>query len=1056
MFARLPLPRPMRSPPSVATGLFAGRYAIEREIGQGASAIVYLARDTQAGTAVALKILRPELVESRASDRFLREIKRTSALQHPNILPVLDAGDHEGQLYFALPYMEGGSLRELLTREKRLELSRIQEIAKTIAEALDYAHERGLIHRDVKPENILFTGGQACLGDFGIARAIDLSGSGASGTTSRNVVRGTPAYMSPEQAAGSHELDGRSDVFSLACVIYEMTTGMQAYIGPTDESVISQRFVHPPRDLRVYRPNAPPALDAALQKAFATTAADRYRTAGEMVEALDAAMKPVAIRIAPRKSPIGIVALRDRRALGIAAAAGMVALLAVWMNDSSSEQNDGPVTPDTTLVVLLPIEQTEGGDLPWRGEDLLHQGFARWRDVQVIDQFQVADALQQRGRIASNREAAMLTTSLGAGRYVRTSMTRLGEDWSVSASLYDVSASRALYSTQATIGADIASAVAAFARLADSLLLRGTAADSVPVSAPGSRSLPAQQAFSAGQRALDDWDLERADSSFQLATLFDPAFARAHYWLAQVRAWQDKSRNSWGTVAERAITMLHLLDDRERRLTRALVHLSGGEYDAACSVYDTLARRNERDFAAWFGMGQCRMSNRIVRANANSPSGYAFDASAHAAMKAFERAFEILPSVHRGYERGAFTQLRVMLRTTTSIIIGYAAEDSARFYARPAWIADTFAIVPYRWQQAASGDSIPPNFLEALSRRREAFKRLALRWSTAFPRSAGAKYAVAVALETLGDQSAIDTLDIARRLAKDSSQQRRLAAYQVLLLAKFGLPENTVLLARAAALADSLITPSRSPSAEEADLLTQVAMLTGRCRDAERLVLLSPQEAAPEAVKPQVFELSQRLVARAGTGCPVQRVDLATLAGLLDREFDGHQPDARALGFETWLSRALLLSLHYDPELLGQFADESHDPSVTALWAFIRGKGDSARMLLRPSRDTITLPTPDVGYPKAQLELALGDTTAAIARLTRILRSVRSYDPQVLSEYMRTGPLMRSAAALAELSAASGDTATAQRWATAIAILWSNADADVRSAMRRRDAARMH
>ena len=202
----------MSAPPRALMGIFAGRYKIERVIGQGATAMVHLARDTQLGRAVALKILREELVQSAASARFLREIRRTSALKHPHILEVLGSGEHEGRLYFALPYMEGGTLRTLLKREKGLPLNRIVEIARPIAEALDYAHKRALVHRDVKPENILFTSGKACLGDFGIARALELSG-GETGSTSANTVRGTPAYMSPEQAAASPDIDGRSDVY---------------------------------------------------------------------------------------------------------------------------------------------------------------------------------------------------------------------------------------------------------------------------------------------------------------------------------------------------------------------------------------------------------------------------------------------------------------------------------------------------------------------------------------------------------------------------------------------------------------------------------------------------------------------------------------------------------------------------------------------------------------------------------------------------------------------------------------------------------------------------
>src|SRR5688500_7952570 len=271
----------------VLTGTFAGRYTIDRELGSGATATVYLARDTQRGMAVAVKLLRPELTQSVGADRFLREIKLNEKLHHPHIVSVLDSGEHEGRLYFVLPHMEDGSLRQMLQREKQLPIETAISIARTIAQALDYAHQQKLIHRDVKPENILFTSGQACLADFGIARALERAMDES--TTDSGLVRGTPAYMSPEQASGSKEYDGRSDQYSLACVLYEMLAGVPAFIGPTPEAVIAQRFQHPPRELRVYRPTVPASVEAVLLTALSISPADRYESTGTFGKALDSA-----------------------------------------------------------------------------------------------------------------------------------------------------------------------------------------------------------------------------------------------------------------------------------------------------------------------------------------------------------------------------------------------------------------------------------------------------------------------------------------------------------------------------------------------------------------------------------------------------------------------------------------------------------------------------------------------------------------------------------------------------------------------------------------------
>jgi serine/threonine-protein kinase len=268
----------------VTIGETVGRYCLERELGRGATSIVYLGRDVSAAAPVAIKVLRPELLSAISAERFLREIRLTSTLQHPSIVPVLDSGDSNGSLFCVMPYMDGGTLRERLRREKQLSISEVVEIGTAVARALHFAHERNIVHRDVKPENILFSGGQATLSDFGIARALIRATDES--TTSTGIVRGTPAYMSPEQAAGDQDIDGRSDIFSLACVLYEALAGVPAFIGANSASVVAQRFSHSPRPVRVFREMVPEGLERALAKALAIAPSDRYRTAIEFADAL--------------------------------------------------------------------------------------------------------------------------------------------------------------------------------------------------------------------------------------------------------------------------------------------------------------------------------------------------------------------------------------------------------------------------------------------------------------------------------------------------------------------------------------------------------------------------------------------------------------------------------------------------------------------------------------------------------------------------------------------------------------------------------------------------
>jgi serine/threonine-protein kinase len=225
----------------------AERYTIERELGRGGMATVYLARDLKHDRPVALKVLKPELANAIGPERFLREIQVTASLHHPHILALYDSGQTDGFLYYVMPLVEGESLRDRLTREKQLPLDDALQIAREVADALSYAHSHGLIHRDIKPENILLTGSHALVSDFGIARAV--STAGGETLTEAGLAIGTPAYMSPEQAGGSRDLDGRSDIYALGCVIYEMLAGQAPFTGPTVESVIHQHLAAEPPDV---------------------------------------------------------------------------------------------------------------------------------------------------------------------------------------------------------------------------------------------------------------------------------------------------------------------------------------------------------------------------------------------------------------------------------------------------------------------------------------------------------------------------------------------------------------------------------------------------------------------------------------------------------------------------------------------------------------------------------------------------------------------------------------------------------------------------------------
>ncbi len=322
---------------------FSDRYTVQRELGRGGMAAVFLADDLKHGRQVAIKVLHPELAAVLGADRFLKEIEIAAGLTHPHILPLHDSGEADGLLYYVMPYVEGESLRDRLDRETQLSLEDTTRIASEVADALSYAHARDVVHRDIKPANILLSGGHALVADFGIARAV--TEAGGTRLTETGLSLGTPHYMSPEQASGSLDVDGRSDVYALGCVTYEMVVGEPPHSGPNAQAIVAKILTQPVPSLREGRETVTPAMDAAVHKALARLPADRFSSAEKfgvaLRQSLDTSISGVSYPAFPG-SPAARPKDRIWMAVAVAmsvVALGAVALWAPWKGGSSESDS---------------------------------------------------------------------------------------------------------------------------------------------------------------------------------------------------------------------------------------------------------------------------------------------------------------------------------------------------------------------------------------------------------------------------------------------------------------------------------------------------------------------------------------------------------------------------------------------------------------------------------------------------------------------------------------------------------------------------------------------
>ena len=699
------------------------RYRIEREVGRGGMATVYLAHDTRHDRPVALKVLKPELAASLGTDRFLLEIRVTARLQHAHILPLLDSGMLEAARgtpspFYVMPFVEGESLRDRLRREVQLPVDEALRIAAQVAAALAYAHAHGVIHRDIKPENILLSDGEALVVDFGIAQALSLAGDER--LTETGLALGTPHYMSPEQATGSREVDARSDVYALGCVLYEMLAGEPPFTGPTAQAVAAKSLVEPAPPIRKVRPTVAEAVERVIAHALAKVPADRFAGAAEMGDALAraaAAPAPGTTRTRFERSPTA-----HAHPCG-AGAGGRCSRR--WRFSGGAIGSTRIIAPAASIAVLPFTPSGADTALSRLGRDLVYTLSA---ELDGLGGLRVVDAHTVLARVDEGALAAPdpagLARGFGAASIVQGSLVRVGA--AVRLDLALLGADSAVALARATVTAPPESVAVLTDSAARAILVqiwsRGTPPTPSLDAALRTRSVPALRAFLQGEGEITRGEWEAAAVSYQRAMEADPAFWLAYARHLYARYWSLTAPSD--SVVALLASHLGELPERERLTTDAILLLGHDSLLRGIEQARTVSRQYPDSWFGWLIYGDQAMHN-----------GPVLGWSRAEARSAIERAITLNPGLIPGWEHLMIDALRD--GDTAAAARSLAALDPARRRAdshrrrlwRPAAPVPLPARDPAGRQRArgrARGQRCPRP-CAGRHRRRELLRRVSLR-----------------------------------------------------------------------------------------------------------------------------------------------------------------------------------------------------------------------------------------------------------------------------------------------------------------------------------------
>jgi hypothetical protein len=795
------------------------------------------------------------------------------------------------------------------------------------------------------------------------------------------------------------------------------------------------------------RPSLPRSVIRCVDRAMARAPGDRYASAAAFADALSSSDGAIA------QAPPVTRALVTRRRVAAAAAVAVLGVAAMLMRDkidarSPAAANIAPAL-DTAAWVLMPFEYRPGVTARFDDPDPLRDALRRWSGVRVVDRVETEEALATRGGAALRGAAArQVAVRLSAGRYVLRDVVAQSGDLLVHAAVYDAQTGRVVSDSTVRLVGSSQNIDSAFALLADHLLFPTVSRSLRAGPYVGTQSRPALQTFSNAQAAIQEWDLPRADAQLEAATGLDPRFARAQLWLAQVRVWRELPPPTWQFAVNAAAAGRDRFSLHDQRVAAALEALTRRDSSRACALWMQLAEREPKDFGGWYGSALCQIRDLVVIRDPRSPSRWRFRASYHNAMKSLRRAFELLPATHRDFRATWYWSLGRLLNTMpTQMRSGRAqSPDSGAFAAYASWSSsgDSLEFIPYRFGDIQRGRPQPLSASRqtALHHQRVLFRDIATSWRTGFRESSDAMVALGIALDQLGDRTALDSLRLARSLATNEAERLRAGAAEVWLRVKLGVPDDTGSLRVARDLADSLVRAIRSPQNAEAEALASLAVLAGHVNRAAALArnaVNSDRDAAGAVRGP-----AQALNVFAAVGGPsdsLRVLEQAVAAAIRGTGTPATQPGVRM----RWLNRAATLAFpSYRSPFLREFA-ESNDLLAIPEVALLDGDTAKVRRHLAALRDQRRSLLPEYmklegAYPEAWLLDAIGDRQAALEFIGTTLDAQDRTNLEVLSTTVGMGALLRAMAFRADVAQRAGDPVTAKRWALAVTTLWRDAD----------------